>query len=567
MIFTQIINKVLYEKKEKGITHMIFFFRYVSLAAASLFFLIGSTELTIDRKIFIVACIGISAVIVNHLYIMNQKSKSKTLLLLLIETVGNSIILIPSGGLSSPYVWYSLNTILITSLLLDWKYCWLNVFIYLFDSTYLLQLLIEKSPYILLTLKEQSNLILSFILITVVIETLSLYAKNLEYKSRKLTDANSQLTIANAKIKQLMGYTMELYQAVHLFTTQQNRKDLIELIIDCAEKVTKSSSVLFIYTSEEKLKIDSKYLSSELKDEIMWKRDAISSLSKQGSPAEIILQTQPWLFAPVKCNYKTFGALGIKLNIPDYPSYKKEILDHTGLLCSLSAIVLEKFELEQINNKLLINEERNRIANEIHDSILQRLFSVSCGIFGVIRKTGKDNTADQINELNLIRNTINEVMKDLRSTIYGYSSSKNGISNFIDGINKYINETKSLNNININFKVEGNHDHLSSGQKNALYRIICESCGNAIRHGKAIQIDILLSISCDYTKLDVKDNGAGFDTHIFQDKDTLGLGIENIHNLVHYLGGKINYTSEIGRGSTVSITLPNNADVCKEEAV
>ncbi len=567
MIFSQIINDVLYEKEEKRITRMIFCFRYISLAVVSLFFFIGSIELTVDRKIFIVACIGISAVIVNHLYIMNRKSKSKIMLLLFIETVGNSIILIPSGGLGSPFVWYSLNTILISSLLLDWKYCWLNVFIYLFDSTFMLQVLIEHNSSVLLILKEQSNLVLSFILITVVIEILSLYSKSLELKSTKLSDANNQLTIANAKIKQLMDYSMELYQAVHLFTSQQNQKDLVELIINCTEKVTKSSSVLFIHNLDEKLKIHAKHLPSDLNDEITWKKDLLSSVSQNDYPTEIVLQNQTWIIAPVKCSYKTYGVLGIKPDIPEYSICRKELIDHIQFLCSLSAIVLEKFDLEQINNKLLVNEERNRIANEIHDSVLQRLFSVSCGIFGVIRKSGIINTNNQISELNLIRNTINEVMKDLRSTIYGYSFGKNRNINFINDINKYINETKVLNNININFKVEGSHDHLPSGQKNALYRIICESCGNAIRHGKAAEIDILLAIDCNDTKLIVKDDGAGFDTHIFNDKSTLGLGVENIHNLVHYLGGKIDYTSEIGRGSTISITLPNYVNVCKEAVV
>ena len=567
MILRQVANNLRSSIRKAEIATMIFYYRYVSLAVTSLFFLFGEPKASIDKKIFIITCIGISAVIINYLYLINRNNKPKTLLLLLIETIGNSILLLPTGGLNSPYVWYALNSIFVSSMLLGWKYCWLNVLIYLFVSTYVLQLLIEKNSSVIKIISEQSNLILSFILITVVIEMLSIYAKSLEYKSSKLEEANKQLTLANQKIKQLMNYSIELYQSLHLLTRQQDRKNLIELIVSCAEKVTKSSSVVFIDSPEEELKIVSKYPDQDLNNEIIQNQNLIFDSMLCDQPVTMTLQNQPWMFIEIKCSYKTFGALGIRLDMPEYSVYQNEIIEQMNFLSSLSSIVFEKFDLEQFNNKLIINEERNRIANEIHDSILQRLFSISCGLYAIIKKSGIMGAKEQISELNLIRNTINEVMKDLRSTIYGYSFRKYGTSGFMDSVNKYINEIKTLNNINITFETKGSHDLLAPEQKNALYRIICESVSNSVRHGRATRIDILLSIDSKATELTVNDNGAGFDTRIINEKNSLGLGVLNIQNLVNYLGGEINYTSEIGKGSTVFIKLPQITSICKEEAV
>ena len=52
----------------------------------------------------------------------------------------------------------------------------------------------------------------------------------------------------------------------------------------------------------------------------------------------------------------------------------------------LCASVLEKFDLEVVKNRLIISDEQNRIANEIHDGVLQQLFSISCGMFSLSKR-------------------------------------------------------------------------------------------------------------------------------------------------------------------------------------
>ena len=112
-------------------SHIILIYRFMSLLITSIFYLLNNTEH--GRKLFIIGSISISAVILSYLYLKFENSKKSIVVLLIIETVGNSIILIPSGGINSPFIWYSINTILSTAIFLKGVYVWINLSIYLLN--------------------------------------------------------------------------------------------------------------------------------------------------------------------------------------------------------------------------------------------------------------------------------------------------------------------------------------------------------------------------------------------------------------------------------------------------
>ncbi|MTI66902.1 MAG: hypothetical protein FH753_09925 [Firmicutes bacterium] len=543
-------------KKQSEEVKIMFFYRYISLIVTSFFYFVGDSHHNIQRRLFIIICLSISSIILSYLYIINEKNPSKIKLLVLIETLGNCSILIPSGGLNSPYVWYSINTILMTSMALKGKYSWINTFIYLSASTWISYLVTDFNNYSFIDLiEEESNIILSLILITSIIRLLSKYIKKMEIKGKKVKEANR-------KLKESMTHIMELYQAVHLFTTQNSKDSLIEIIINHTKKITKANTVIFynISNEEDKLICKGSKLSNDIKEKLKIKiSDLRNNILDSQITIELGIEGENFVLIALKSNYKTYGILGIKLNY-------KENIEQLQFLSELSSIVLEKFELEQVNEKLLITEEQNRIANEIHDSVLQRLFSISCGIFALIKK--EKMTSDEMNnELNMIRSSINSTMKELRSTIYGLSWKKEGLDYFVDNISNYINEVKKLNNVDISFNIKGDHELLSSLQKKSVHRIICEGIGNAVNHGKANNIEVKLNIKKYITLLKIADNGKGFDLNKVRNKKDVGLGIKNIHYLTQLLNGEINFNTRNEKGTKIKITIPNNINNFKKEEV
>lgn len=145
-------------------------------------------------------------------------------------------------------------------------------------------------------------------------------------------------------------------------------------------------------------------------------------------------------------------------------------------------------------------------------------------------------------------------MRLLRETIYDLSWNKYANDSFIVEINNYINDIKYINNAEINFNISGDIEILSILQKKALYRIICETLSNSIRHGKADIIDINLLINKEEVNLIITDNGNGFDVKAMGNS---GIGLKNIKTLVDVLKGSIEIDSKIGKGTKLFIKLKN----------
>lgn len=545
---------------------ILFVYRFISLIVTTAFFLLSDTSVNITNKIFIITCTTLAAILLTYLYIKNRECEEKIKLLVTIETIGNTLILIPSGGVNSPYVWYSLNTLLIASLLLNRKYVWLNLFIYLFGSTGVFIAIFQPSSFYNEYFISNRDFILSLLLITYAIQLLGRYNKKVTEKNEKLFENNELLIDANQKIKSSIDHIMELYHAVELFSTLQNKSKVIEQLLECSKKITRSEIVMFYdFLENNKLIVNIKSNSDDIREELQAKLlEVKEKLINSAGPVEVILQNRSYLLVIVKSNYLNYGIFGIEVNLQRESNEYKDNHEQVQFLSTLCSIILEKFELEQVNEGLLISEEQNRIANEIHDSVLQRLFSISCGIYS-LNQNCKNLYPEQIfKELDMIRDSINNSMKDLRTVIYGLSWTKAGKDSFKADITKYINEIKKLNNVEIKSNFIGNEEILTTIQRKSFYRIICEGISNAIHHGRASYIELVLYINGEETFLNIVDNGTGFNKEDVNKKDC-GLGLKNIRSLVYLLNGNIIIDSRISQGTSIEISIPNGGKYRKDE--
>lgn len=567
MLFKAITKKGSFLEEKLEESKILFMYRYISLLVTSTFYFLDQTEHLVGRKIFIISCLTISAVILSYLYLIYENSNKNILLLICMETIGNSILLIPSGGINSPFIWYTLNTILISSLFLKKIYCLINIYAYILFSSIIIYFGTDESLNILKLLKEESNLILSFIMIIAAVQVWSIFIRKTKEKSERLEEVNIQLELANEMIIQSMDHIKSLYQSVNIITNQGNKEGLIKLLFDNIKKITKTSMVFYYDISDENNKMISEGndgLIKLLEENII--KD-LENILKYKTPMEINISNTRFVILTVKSTFGDYGIFGLKaVNNKESNIYKNNI-NQLQFLSELISVAFERFCLEEINERLLITEEQNRIANELHDSVLQRLFSMSCGAFSLMKKLDKYTKEEIEEELNLIRKTTDIVMKELRAKIYGLSWKKSGNNSFIIDIKKYIEDIKKLNNVNIPFTIIGSDELLSSIQKKALYRMICEGIGNAVRHGKARNIEISLNINSSRSILIVADDGIGFDVDKVKGDKTKGLGIQNLYQLTESLHGDIEIHSKPQKNTRIEIMLPNNIVLMKGEEI
>ncbi|WP_316821508.1 sensor histidine kinase [Pedobacter gandavensis] len=204
------------------------------------------------------------------------------------------------------------------------------------------------------------------------------------------------------------------------------------------------------------------------------------------------------------------------------------------------------------NNIEKIEEERRRVAKDLHDEV-GSIFS-TIGI-KIIQFEKKNNAlAEDNGGLDLIKDTKLLVDKGVMSV---RRISHNMIPNELEmfGIAAAIEELcfqiEGSDGLDVNFESEGLDKCGRAEIELALYRITQELISNTVKHARAKKVEILLNCSDMDILYQYKDDGIGFD----MDQIRRGLGIQNITSRVEMNGGQITYHSGI-QGFGVSIYFP-----------
>lgn len=555
------------ETMDKMCYHRVLeFYRYISLFITSLFYLAGKPYYPLMLKLGVVASLLFAALVVSGLYRKYSDAPDTLKAVLFIEILGTAVLLIPTGGMESPFIWYALNPVLVAAGLLPSYLCWAGLLVYLVSATFTSAVLFnEAKTGILPIIIDNAQMFLVFFLITLAVQLLSglmqqlrSQAMELESRGRELMEVNSRLEQLNERYKDLLEHIMALYHSVEAFTCQDNADKLASTIAEYATKLT-GTEVSFFRTTDKVCRAGLFVAGNrKLGDEDIRLIDEISQeVCCSIGPQKVDINGRELLVAPVRTPDKIFGVMGIDIKSCDknFPTeqYEKQLT----FLSDLSAIILERFHLEDVANRLLIVEEQNRIANEIHDGVAQRLFGMVCAIHTLISKK-KELTENEITaQLVSIMNAANKATQEIRAAIYQLSPAKSGKRELLSSIKEYVSDLARLNGIVIDFSMNGDERTVDITRKKSLYRIISEAAGNAVRHGKCSKIKIVLEIRTDTIRLCVQDDGKGFDVDKMLNRKERGLGLDNIHSLVKLLNGVIDIKSESGIGTRISVEIPN----------
>lgn len=276
---------------------------------------------------------------------------------------------------------------------------------------------------------------------------------------------------------------------------------------------------------------------------------------------------EDWYGMKVIRTTTTIGVIGVKIS---GPSEARETLLFNRpfeFLAELSEIMLERIHINSIKEQMIVIKEQDRISNEIHDSVSQRLFGIVYSLHSLQTKS-KGMTSTELNdEYQFLSQSANTTLKELRSAIYGLNSTKNGEKPFQVWLQNYFEEYARLSNIRIDHQITGDEALLSSELKQALYRIICEACGNAVRHGQCTAIEIRLSLLDEKTVLEIHDNGIGINPHISEGLQEKGIGLFNMKRLVSTFEGTFSIGGFRGIGTEIQIEIPTTKILEKVQVI
>lgn len=206
---------------------------------------------------------------------------------------------------------------------------------------------------------------------------------------------------------------------------------------------------------------------------------------------------------------------------------------------------------EQFHSVLEAQEqERKRIAGDLHDSVGQMLSVVKLNISEL-----EDFIQPKTDEGELLEKSLNylddvcEEVRNISHNLMPGSLIRLGLSSAIKDLIRNINST---NTIKISLDSTNYNNRLKENIEFSLFRISQEIINNAVKHSQATNIDIFLGLQDGQTQLSIKDNGIGFDTAKIENSN--GIGWKNIYSRLSLINGKMDVESN-KNGTIVNISI------------
>jgi len=233
------------------------------------------------------------------------------------------------------------------------------------------------------------------------------------------------------------------------------------------------------------------------------------------------------------------------------------LLEHKGEISSLMLLndVTEKIDMQEkmIENVLQAEEkERNRVARELHDGIVQQL--VACGMF-------TQNLLDELNNPDALESKIKKLFTLLRQTTlhtrdlsHNLQSAEFDVMSLSDLLKQLVRQLSATSRIKFTLK-----DHLPESSdlpskvKVNIYRILQELCANIIKHSGAEHAEVISEIAGNYLSISIKDDGMSFDP---DEQGTQGAGLINVNSRIFKLGGQITFNKHNESGMVVNLEIP-----------
>lgn len=206
------------------------------------------------------------------------------------------------------------------------------------------------------------------------------------------------------------------------------------------------------------------------------------------------------------------------------------------------------YQKELLNSVIITQEEeRKRIAQDLHDDISSKLNIVSLNSHML---KASDLTEAEMNEItNNIIDLTTKALENSRRIAHDLLPPVLEKFGLHAGIAELVSEFNSSKTVRVNYENHINFETVEGNKQLHIFRILQELMNNSLRHGKAKEITISFNCINNVNKCNYSDNGLGFE--VDNKKNAKGLGMKNIEGRINFIQGSMKITSEINKGTQV----------------
>jgi PAS domain S-box-containing protein len=203
----------------------------------------------------------------------------------------------------------------------------------------------------------------------------------------------------------------------------------------------------------------------------------------------------------------------------------------------------------------LQEEERRRLARELHDSVGQLLVGAKMSLETLATEEGRRNWEESLRECALILQQATQEVRTMSYLFYPPMLEEMGLRTAVES---YLEGFGQRSGIQVDFQIAPSFGRLALETELALFRVLQESLTNVHRHSGSPTVQIRLRMDGQMAVLEVQDEGKGVPAEILQLSDSiesLGVGLRGMNERVRQLGGKLEVVSG-EKGTTVRAMVP-----------
>lgn len=229
---------------------------------------------------------------------------------------------------------------------------------------------------------------------------------------------------------------------------------------------------------------------------------------------------------------------------------------YTGSAVDVTELRLAKTALSALSQKLMQaqEEERARVARELHDDVCQRMTALTIDLEHVMRSLPPDDVTVRYTLAGLSKQS-DDLASDLRALSHRLHSSKLELLGLPSATAAFCRDVSQQQQMAVQFTHSGVPEALAPETEVGLYRVMQEAVMNAVKHSGASRVDVALHGNGNGLHLEVTDHGKGFNPDAALLRD--GLGLVSMRERLYLIGGELVVQSRPGEGTTVRAHVRN----------
>ena len=264
-----------------------------------------------------------------------------------------------------------------------------------------------------------------------------------------------------------------------------------------------------------------------------------------------------FLGAPVRSKGRSIGNLYLTNKI-NGAAFSEADLRLVEMFALHAGIAMENARLHAEVQRLAVIDERQRISQDLHDSIIQSLYGTSLSLED-LPEVMVDDPAEGAARTDRAIESIHATIRDIRNFIFGLQPESLETADLASGIRSMAAEFRGNTLIDLEVDVADNLPEMPAEHASHILAITREGLSNIAKHSGATRAWVDLHAPSGVYRLTIGDNGHGFDTT--QPRHSGQHGLANLHARAEALGGGLTVSSEPGEGTRMLVEIPMRNEI------